>query len=328
MPEPHLTEPHRRTDRILLIGTARSGTSWTGRALACAAGTRYVNEPDNVDADPAPGAPVGRLGYGPFPLLLPGERAPRFDALWELAWAARLPNRKGVGRGAARLALRIPRQVRDPLLARVSQWLARAPGAPRHTVAKSVMAHFALDWLVGRFQPQVVLIQRNPLNVVSSWVELNVHGFDIHSRPAILERYAEPLGVAPPSHDASRLSLTAWWVGLLAATLARAAAAHPDWIVISHETLCEDANGAFRDLYMKLGLTWTERTDRFLDEYGYHRPTFRPSYAPDPGLNARQITKAQPHRWRERLSRDQVFEIQSVLDGFPTRGWVQAPVAS
>jgi hypothetical protein len=190
------------------------------------------------------------------------------------------------------------------------------------------MAHFSLEWIWQRFRPRIVIIQRNPLNVVSSWVTLNVHGFDIHRRPAILERFAKPIGVDPPGPGVSPLSLTAWWVGLLNATLARAAVSHPEWIVISHETLCDETEVAFRQLYAKLGLTWTPSSDRFIAEYGYHRPTFRPSYAPTDGLSPREITRAQTQRWRERLSEDQVREIESVLDRFPTSGWVRPPAAS
>jgi Sulfotransferase family len=324
MPESQLMS---RNDarRILLVGSARSGTSWTGRALGCAEATAYVNEPDNVDANPAPGARTGVRGLGPFPVIAPGEESPGFEALWALAFSARVPNRKGIRRGVSRLALRLPRAVRDPLMRRVARVVASAPGAPEHTVAKSVMAHFSLQWIWERFHPRVVIIQRNPLNVVSSWITLNVHGFDIHRRAAILERFAEPIGIRSPGPDASPLSLTAWWVGLLNVTLARAAAVHPEWIVISHESLCDETELAFHDLYARLGLTWTARSDKFLAEYGYHRPTFRPSYAPGEGLTAREITRAQTQRWRERLSDDQVREIESVLEAFPTRGWVRPP---
>ena len=80
-----------RSDRLLVLGAARSGTRWLATALGQAEGTRLVKEPDNVDADPRGHGP-GRLGFGPYPLLDPDERAPQFRALWDLSFAARFPN--------------------------------------------------------------------------------------------------------------------------------------------------------------------------------------------------------------------------------------------
>jgi hypothetical protein len=68
-------------------------------------------------------------------------------------------------------------------------------------------------------------------------------------------------------------------------------------------------------VYRKLGLTWTEATDRFLTDHD----------RPSDGLRPFRVTREQPERWRSRLTAAQVDEIQDILARFPRRGWVWTP---
>lgn len=301
-----------RPDRILLLGVARSGTRWLGTALGHAEGTRLVKEPDNVDADPR-GAGRSSLGFGPYPMIDEDEKAPQFRGLWDLSFAARVP--RGWRRSAARAALRLPRGMRDPLLRRTAQAMSALPGRAPHVVVKSIYAMFAVDWLLKNYQPRVVVLQRHPLNVISSWAELGMHGFDLLSRPAIQERYLDPLGVTAPGPDATTLERTAAWVGLLTTVLAEQAQRHPGWLVVTHEDLCRDPQPGIRQVCDRLGLPWSDAVVGFLEE----------ANRPGEGFSHVRITREQPGRWRGRLSDDQVAQIEAVLEQFPSRGWVTPP---
>ena len=105
--------------RLVLVGVARSGTSWLGHALGRAQGVRFYYEPDNVDADPAAVASAGRRGFGPYPVIDSDRDAGQFAPLWDLVFSGRLPfalrERRRL-RPAAMIALRLPRSVRDPLV--------------------------------------------------------------------------------------------------------------------------------------------------------------------------------------------------------------------
>jgi hypothetical protein len=309
-----------RPDRILVLGTARSGTRWLATAMGHAEGARVVKEPDNIDADPT-GSGVSRLGFGPYPLLEPSDVAPQFRALWDLAFSARVPNKPGFKRTAARAALRLPASVREPLLRRSAQAMSALPGRAPHVVVKSIYAQFCLDWLVERYDPRVVVIERHPLNVVSSWAELGVHGFDLLERPLIRERYLEPLGIAVPGPRASALETAAACVGLLTSVLRDQVRRHPEWLVVTHESLCADPQARIREVCERVGPTWTEEATRFLAE----------SNRPGEGFSNVRVTSEQPNRWRGRLSDLQVEEVQAVLDRFPSRGRVldvDVPVGS
>src|ERR1700676_2858635 len=190
-----------RAERILLLGVARSGTRWLATALGHTDGTRLVKEPDNVTAD----------AFGPYPMIAPGAAAPHYRALWDLAFTARVPTGEtpGLRLQAGRAALRIPRGLRDPLLRRAAQVISALPRRAPRVVVKSIYAQFAVDWLIRNYEPKGIVIQPNPLNVISSWLELGLDGFNLLSHPTIRERYLDRLEIAPPPADAPPLHLAA-----------------------------------------------------------------------------------------------------------------------
>ena len=298
-----------RPDRLLLLGVARSGTRWLATALGHADGTRVVKEPDNVDADPT-GNGISRFGFGPYPMIDRDAQAPQFRALWDLSFSNRVPNKPGMKRSAARAALRLPRGIRDPLLRRTAQAMSALPGRSPHVLVKSIYAHFYVEWLLQHYEPRVVVIQRNPLNTISSWIELGVHGFDLFDRPEIRERYLEPLGITPPAADAGVTERTAAWVGLLTTVLAGHVERHPEWLVVTHEELCVDPLVRIREVCDQVGLTWSEGIERFLTE----------SNRPGEGFSHIRVTREQPNRWRKRLSDEQVEEIEVGACSVPVAG--------
>lgn len=319
MPQNSVKESSAGTPaRTLLVGVARSGTSWLGHALGRADGVRFYYEPDNIDADPTGARAAGGLGFGPYPMISPGQDSTPFASVWDMAFAGRLPSvEKPPLLWAARATMRVPRSLRDPLVRQLAALAARLPSRSSHTVVKSIYAIFSLDWLVERYHPQVITIQRDPLNVVSSWRQLQIPLFDLASRPAIAKTYLEPVGIAPPRPDASPLTKIAWHVCLLTHVLGDALERHPDWRLVTHEDLCREPLTGMRDVFDGLGLAWSPEVERFLSE----------SNRPGEGLKPVRVTTEQPDRWRKRLTHAEVEEIEGVLAQFPRRGWVRLPAA-
>jgi hypothetical protein len=173
----------------------------------------------------------------------------------------------------------------------------------------------------------VVILRRNPINVVSSWVVLNMWTeHTIGEHPLVRERYLRPLGLTPPNGQSSSVSVAAWNVGLLTRALRDAAERHPDWIVASHDDLCVDPVPRFKSLAQRIGLHWTPAMEDYL------RKTDDPAFAVHHGTprthpNAVTATTAASRRaeqatqYRRRLSREQVTEAQSVLNGFDLGDW-------
>ena len=90
-------EPVERGDRVLLVGVARSGTSWVGRAFGRAPHVRFYYEPDNIDADPTGERPAGGRGFGPYPMMAPGQDDTPFSPVWDWVFSGRSPFSNSAG---------------------------------------------------------------------------------------------------------------------------------------------------------------------------------------------------------------------------------------
>jgi hypothetical protein len=301
--------------RVLIVGAPRSGTTWIGAALGRTEGAVFVNEPDG-DHDPF--AYRARLGHGIAPTLTPGDAAPEYERLWAGAFAG--------GRAARtprdRLARRVYASV--PVSQRWAVWLGGSPGprlrvaaalavprvavdAARAVVVKSVRAESSVEWIAARFSPRVLVVERNPLNVLASWVELG-YVRDPRESGAYAGVARRRYGVDVPPAGAPVLERQAFTYGVLASVLREAAGRHPEWVRAHHDDLCIDAPARFRALAGTLALEWGARADAFLRE----------SDAPGAGYHLTRATRSQPDRWRQRLDAEQVETIREVLDRFPT----------
>ncbi|MGZ4675028.1 MAG: hypothetical protein ACXVJ7_03200 [Acidimicrobiia bacterium] len=300
--------------RVLLAGAPRSGTSWTGQALGCCAGVRYVDEPDGFR-----GADAFRvmMRYGENPQVAPGSSAPEYAALWDGVFAgARAPS-SPTARLAAwayhRAGTDARRRARAggpmTLSLRVATALARPPVAdPRVgvVVVKSVQCAGSIEWLAARYSPVTVVLSRHPLNAIASWRDL---GFVRNPREtaALATLAARCWGVDPPAEEAPALAQQAFVYGVIASAFDAAAARHPEWVTARHEDLCVDPETSLRALAERCGLEWTPAADRFVAT----------SDRAGSGFATARVAAEQATRWRERLSPDDVLTIRRVLAGFP-----------
>jgi hypothetical protein len=225
-------------NRVLVVGVPRSGTTWLAQTLAATHRAALVHEPDNPFFQPD--AATSRALYGGYPVLHRRERAPEYQRLWD--------------EGFKRARARVPKPDAEP----PRYALHRRGLRPTTVIAKSVSAAFALDWLVDRYSPRVVLIERNPMDVVSSWMRLGFVVGDLATRDRVRTEYVEPFQL--PRWDASmpRLLQVSWAVGVLMSALRRQARARPEWTVISYEALASD-RALLRSLALSLGLLWSNR---------------------------------------------------------------------
>lgn len=292
---PYLSDEHRGTPliRALVIGCPRSGTTWLTEAMGTTQGAWAVIEPDNHVMNPPARAILEH--HGLFPVLRPDEPAPVFEQIWDSAFS--------------------PGTI---MRVKPTNWLSRSGRAPENTqlartrwhrgarpsvaVAKTVRAAFCVEWLVGRYRPRVTLIERNPISVTLSWLELEEgrQTADLAPDKRVVEDYVEGLGIHPYEPNASLTRRAAWWVGLLMTSLRRQARHHPEWAVVSHEALSADPLTEIRALCDQVGLRWSRDTEDYL----------RASNAPGAGFETKRLRHDLPRKWR-RHSR---HEVRSILD--------------
>jgi hypothetical protein len=171
---------------------------------------------------------------------------------------------------------------------------------------KSVQCALALEWVATRFAPRVLVVERNPFNVLASWAELD-YVRSIRER-AVMEEYARRhWDLDPPPPDAPHLEVQAFAFGVQTSALRDAAARHPEWTRTSHEELCVETTARFHRLAAALGLEWSDEAERFLAESDREGTPYR----------TLRRTEEQPGRWRERLDPGQLATIRATLARFP-----------
>jgi hypothetical protein len=316
-----MTEVPPEIRPLLLVGTPRSGTTWTMRALTADPSLRGIMEPDNESRSAA--AIWAKRRTGRFPLLQPGDEDASYHRLWEwiLAGAVDSPWLR-----AADTALRAVRPAgrkrlfqgrRSPLMQ-----LAGVAGArpPRRTVSspvggrllvKSVHVPLAVEWLDAEFGLDVLVLLRHPGNVLASWLSLDLldQFVRLDELPGIRHRVEEERAIPPAGTDP--LERMVWQIGVLLLALEEAAARHPDWLVRTHDQLCRHPASQFRRLYQDLGLTWNDDVERYLAT----------NNRPGEGFPTQRVASDQPDSWKTRLTPMQIDVMQRVLSGFPLATW-------
>ena len=162
---------------------------------------RPVRVPDDADArrEPGPRTPASRRrtssGCGPGRSPAGGRRARRgTGSPGRSTSAPRSTNAAPPGPAdRARGRLRVVMHLAAPRVAE--------PGAA-HVIVKSVQCALELEWIADRFRPQILVVERNPFNVLASWAEL-----DYVRSPrelSVMTAYArQHWGIEPPGPDAS-----------------------------------------------------------------------------------------------------------------------------
>ena len=308
------------TRPVLIAGIPRSGTSWVLQVLRRTSDVIRVYEPDNewhhVQAMRA------KRDLGRFPVLAAGDDSPELAALWARALSGRAGLSSPAGKWAESLFRGATNDARQQVVdgggmsARLraavllAGWPGRArPAASETPVVKSVHCVFSLEWIAARWDPQIVLVTRDPRNVIASWLEMDLRDRDrrLDDDPRVRAQVLEPLGLPPAPSSSDPLHRAAWHLGVLSAALDRAAAGHPDWRVVRHEDLCVDPRGRFQTLTSQLGLSWTDACDAFLQS----------TDTDGAGYEVRRVAADQPDRWRTRLTPAQVDTIAQELARFP-----------
>jgi hypothetical protein len=302
--------------RVLIVGTPRSGTTWVGQTLGRAEGARYVHEPDG---DYEPFALRAKLGRPRHLELAPGDDDPRFGALWEGAFAGGVRAHSLRARVAERLFERTARARRlearrtGRLNARLraAVALARPLGADpsaEHVVVKSVHASLCTEWIVEQFRPRVVVVDRNPLNALASWHELN-QGVDPveYEQLRVVARRRWTLEL--PGADAPRIARQAAFLGVLRGALNEAALAHSDWVRVRHDDLLSDTQERFGELCRRAGLEFSTASAAYLED----------SNTPGDGYATTRVAGALAQRWRATLTPEHVDTVLETLRSFPER---------
>ena len=311
---------------LVLAGIPRSGTTWSMRVLACDHSLLSVMEPDNEGrSGPAIWA---KRSTGRFPVLAPGDHDERYQWLW--SWimdgapdSARLEASRQILRAVRPGERRRFLEGRwAPLMGVAGLLGARpprqpAPGLSAHRLlVKTVFAPMSIGWIADLFDVEVLALFRHPGNVLSSWISLDLHDQYVHleQHPVIKRRIGSGELPVPGEDPLERL---VWQLGVINLVLEESVAQHPDWVVRTHEELCDNPIVQFQRLYADLGLTWNEDAERYLTK----------NDRPGEGYPTQRVASDQPDAWKSKLTLRQIDVIRRVLAQFPLTTWSDADFA-
>ncbi len=307
------------TARVLVLGPARSGSTWVGNVLGRARGASYVHEPDDPVANALAlraYAGTGRHAVTEWPTAGP----PAAGALFDAAFAATDPGPPGLrARVVGRLMGGATRdEIHAVLDDGAPQWTGRLRtaaalarphgyGAASHArVVKTVRAIGLADWLVDRYQPRVVITRRDPLEIVGSRLALGFVpqfariGSHVWGVPVSAEARTAAL-------DGSAVERTAFLVGVQLSALAQLVVRRPECVIADHGELCAAPEPALRRVVHAVGLEWTDETGAFANR----------SNAPGSAFETARAASDEPGKWRQRLSESDRATTARVLDAFP-----------
>lgn len=168
---------------------------------------------------------------------------------------------------------------------------------------------FNVEWFEHQFGGQTVLVIRSPLAFVASLKAKNWN-FDFRhwtSQPALIDgalapdREAIEAAAAHPP-DLIEQGCILWRV--LTQRIHRLAAEDPRRVLCDHESLCQNPEAGFREIFKQLGLTWTSGSEHFMRQG--KQAAFGDSARGD------ERGEAFEKRWVSRLTEDERARIQTL----------------
>jgi hypothetical protein len=276
---------------VLVTGAHRSGTTWAGRVLAASpSGLGYVWEPFNPRHRP-----------GTFPLRFPhyfhyvcAENAAECAA--PLADTIALRYRPLAELRSLRSPKDAGRMARDW---RRFAWARRRGEA---ALVKDPIALLSSEWLADTYDMRVVVMIRHPAAFAASILRLGWrHRFaDFTDQPLLMRDLLGPHEAEIRAAQASTPELVdeailLWNIlyGVVAGFQERRA----DWHFVRHEDLATAPVAAYRDLYARIGLAWSDAVERLVRETSEAQDGAAPTRVDA----IRRQSAALARGWRSRL---------------------------
>lgn len=309
---------------ILVVGVPRSGTTWTANVLAQAPNTWMLHEPDNEKINFL--SFLWKRNYHRMPYIREDSDEPVFKAFWDHVFNRTfLPSNTALnhsllhltGFSKKRLEEQIATKCRiltkndgasnfysspDLLTTTLSRFsLAHYYNKYRMRIIKSVHSGLALSFISSHFKPRIVVLFRHPAAVVASCLRMQLADGNrrVFTQTKLEEDYLQPY-----MSDIKVLDDPVTAMGLQVAIFyhiwEKQLLDNPDWISISHEALCHNPEGTFRQLYDSLDLEWTSQVSNYLRQHDVEGT----------GYETRREASTEIDKWTREISTERIKSIK------------------
>jgi hypothetical protein len=295
---------HRRP--ILVTGLHRSGTTWVGHMLSVTSHVHYVHEPfaPMYDRGWAQTLPPERYRYE-----APGRPSVLDDDLDRIValrppWI-RIARRAGGLRNTVRTAQEA-----------AQAGLARHRGA--RTLIKDPFALLLAGRIAERSGAAVLILVRHPAGFVGS---IKRSGWRLDTRnllgqPELMRDHLEPFR-EQLERDVRRELDVVDHASLLWCALNSVVRAYeeryPEWIVARYEDLAPYPTAAFRSLYGRLAVPWSQETERVIA--AWNAPSRRTDVTPGYKRRTRRDSPSAARTWSHHLTEEEVARVHAATGG-------------
>ena len=293
--------PDRTPAPILVTGAHRSGTTWVGKMLAADADTAYISEPLNVLH--RPGVFRAKVNHWYQYICDENENVylPAFHSLLDFDYHLMDEIR------SIRSRKDFLRMGRDFMIF----YYALERG--QRALLKDPFAVFSMSWFAKKLNCKVVITVRHPAAFASSLQRLgwNFDFKDLLEQPLLmrdhLESYREQMSAMKADDVIGQASLLWKMIYHLVHTSRNL---DPDLQVVRHEDFSRDPIHKYRDLYATLGLGFTSRVQKVIQDSSSSNNPTELSLKKTHSVKLDSATNVK--NWKKRLSAEDLNRIRDI----------------
>ncbi len=290
---------------ILVTGSHRSGTTWTGKMLAAGGNLAYISEPLNVWHRPG----ILKVRVRRWYTYICEENEAVYLPAFQDTLALRYQT------GAELIALR---SVRD-IFRMGRDWLSFTQSRARQArpLLKDPFAVFSASWFARRLDCQVVILVRHPAAIASSLKRLewpfnfvDLLQQDYLMRDWLAPHRADMEKMARYSSDVITQSGLLW--RMIYGVVAQLRQQHPEFHLVRHEDLSLSPLEGFRALYAALDIPFSDHAKRaILDSTSAENP---PQTSTGAAHAVKLDSRANVKRWQQHLSAEEIARLRVLTE--------------
>ncbi|MFC2161878.1 sulfotransferase [Acidobacteriota bacterium] len=281
------------TKPILVTGSHRSGSTWTGRMIDLSSDIAYIDEPFSLNC--GPGICKAEFEYWFLYICDENERFYLRNIDNCLRFKYNLSEEFRVAKSLRDL-LRI---LRDYIRFEKYNILKKRP------LVKDPIAVFSAEWLAKRYNMDVIVLIRHPAAFVSSLKKAKwTHPFDhFLQQPLLMQHHlfkykSEIEKYSKTEKDIVDQAILLW--NLIHHMILKYRENQPDWIFIKHEELSENPIEEFGKLYHKLGISFSMYIQSKIKDFCFAGPS------KDNWNQLKRDSKSNIWTWKTRLTDEEI----------------------
>ena len=283
---------------ILVTGSHRSGTTWTGNMISLSKEVHYINEIFNPWRDP------GRcqIDFDKWFTYLPlGTTEPYLSALQETIIEHRYHLLRGL------MSVKTLGELKARFL-EFSRNLVAAQKPDLRSLLKDPIALFSAEWLADSFNMDVVVMIRHPAYFVSSLLK-NQYNFpfeDLLSQDNLMEDYLADFSTEIQQAPTNPLdqAILLWRIFYHVVWIYQGK--FPSWLYVRYEDLATDPLNGFKRIYRELNLDWNPELAREISSFSSPDNPVETRESMDIRRNSREMIQ----QWKNRLTKYTIQKIK------------------